>query len=84
MNIMKSVTMFMLEVRYHTGRDVIHFPTILGSKIASGVQAKPTMNLVIISTANDSIRRHPLLCDAPQDNEKEKPEAYDLRASVWE
>lgn len=42
---MKSVTMFMQDVRYQTGNDGMHFPSILGKKFESGMQANPTMNL---------------------------------------
>jgi hypothetical protein len=42
---MKSVMMFMQDVRYQTGRELMQFLFIAGSKFSSGMQEKATMNL---------------------------------------
>jgi hypothetical protein len=44
-NITKSVTMFIDDVRYHTGRVYMHLPAMPGTKLVSGTQENPTMNL---------------------------------------
>jgi hypothetical protein len=67
MKVTKSVTMFMPEVRYHTGRLSMHFPAMLGTKIVSGMHARLTRNLsskVSCNVNNDNVPAYS--CVMPQ------------------
>lgn len=50
-NTAKSVTMFMMEVRYHTTNAFTHFPCLEGTKRATGTQDIPTRTSCVMPQA---------------------------------